>query len=630
MIRKIKRRFSNYLSFGNPLVDLIVSFAVSFLVIIFYSFSRLPYGFSFTELHASVTAVYLKFLLFFLGCGLFLFFTFCIILRRSDWLDFVLLVAGIVLSVLIAGTFPQSFPLCLILFLLMAVLLNFYFIHRKRNLFNLSEKTPWLLAGFSLAIVFLIVAIAFLKHWTFFSYDLDLGYFDQVFYSMSKSLRPVYTIMGEQINHFQHNHFSPILYLLLPGYWIFSTPEYLILIQAVFVGLAVIPLYKLCAAHRLEKEVALFICIGFLLQPGILSGQFFDFHENALLPFFLFGLLYYLTIGKKAGIMIFFLLTLMIKEDVVVYLVAIGLFELLRSGGSKKTALLMIGASAVYFVLVSRFILDTSFFHNRYENLIDSGGSYLDILKILFTNPLYLFTQSFTSEKVFFMGLVFLPLALLPLFGLLHLSEIPLFLPMIAINLLSSWWPQYSINFQYTFGTIPLFVFIAARFLSSLSKPSSRTMLAALMAVSGLIFSVSFHIEKYDDYVVRYRENQTELLAMQRALEKIPAEASVSAASHMVPHVSQRDEIYTFGLKNDTDFILLDLRGNGAYVGDTYEGEIPYLTAILDLMERQGYGAVDYFESWFLLLQRDSAGVQNEAAIDTLRYKIRKLNGEFD
>ena len=75
---------------------------------------------------------------------------------------------------------------------------------------------------------------------------------------------------------------------------------------------------------------------------------------------------------------------------------------------------------------------------------------------------------------------------------------------------------------------------------------------------------------------------------------------------------------------------MLDLRSNGVYVGDTYQGEIFYLSAIEALLENQGYGVADYFESWFVLLQKDTSGPLDEEVKNFLQYRIRKLRGEFD
>ena len=535
-MKKLKRYLSQNLIQENLIPDLFLSYTVSFLTIICFSLYRQIVGINFIEIRSAITDNYLRFLLLFLFLGLFLFLFFCVFLKRSDLLDIFLIYGGVISSILIAGFSSKSFSICIILYLIMGILAYYFFIYRSRNLLVIKRRSGLILGVITFCYVVFVAILCVLKHRIFLSYDMDLGIFDQVFFSFTKTLKAMFTLYGDEINHMVDIHFSPILYLLLPGYKLFQSAEYLIIIQVIFIGLAIFPLYKLCLVYKLEEKAILFICISFLLQPGILGGLFYDFHEYALLPFLIFWLLYFLETRKTWGIIVFLLLILMTKEDLVIYVSAIGLFELLRRNGSKKIAFGLILFSIVYFLFISNFVLDTTFFHNRYSGLINSetDASYFDVIKVFFTNPLYLFSQCFSNEKLVFIGMVFLPLSLIPLVGLFHISEIFLFLPMIVINLLSSWQPQYSINYQYNFGTIPLFIFICIRFLSSIKDIRIKNMMVTLMLISAIIFSGSFHIDKLS-YVTTYKEKQPEIQAISQSIKKIPEIASVTAASHFFP-----------------------------------------------------------------------------------------------
>ncbi len=608
----------------NAVHDATVSFAISFLFIIDYSFYRHFMGFPFTELNLPITENYLKFIGLFILTGLLLFLSLGVFKNRSLILDSVLFYGGVLTSIVVAGLSPQSFTFCLILFLIMGTLSFYYYVYRGRiSIFQIDMI--WILLFFLILYLLFFTIICIIRHRVYLSYDLDLGYFDQTFYSLSKTLKPIYTLYGTEINHFTNNHFSPILYLLLPGYLLFQSPEYLVSIQIFFVVLAVIPLYKLSAIYFQEKKIILLICISFLLQPGIIGGLFYDFHENALLPFFLFWLLFFIEKKSRSGILIFVLLTIMIKEDVVIYVIAIGLFELLRDKGSKKNAMMIVLVSIFYFFIISNFVLNTSFFYKRYDNLIvnPSDGSYFEIIKILFTNPLYLLSQCFTGEKMVFLGLILLPLCLIPCAGFLKISEIVLFLPMAAINLLPSWHAQYSIDFQYNFGTIPLFIFICIRFISKITNSRVKNMISSLIIISTLIFTISFHIDKLS-YFSKYREKKFEIQALNEVLKKIPDDASVSAASHFYPHLSERKEIYPFGVKNDTDYVIVDLRGGGNYIGDVYN-EISYLTEIKRLISEDDYGVVDYWDNWYLLINKGFSGDMDEIVVGNLAAGIKAI-----
>jgi uncharacterized membrane protein len=449
-----------------------------------------------------------------------------------------------------------------------------------------------------------------IRHRIFLTSGNDLGTFDQMFFSMSKTFLPWNTITGIQINQFTAVHFSPILFLLLPGYLIFRSPEYLIFMQSLFTGLAAIPLFLLCRFKKINSGLSLFVAAIFLLQPGILGGLFKDFHENALLPFFLLSFIYFFEKKDLKKALLFLLLTLLVKEDAVLYIICYGFYALLQKRFPLRNCLLIIGLPLLYFLFVSLFVLDTNSFIDRYSNLIpeQTDGTFFQIVKILFTNPLYIFSQCFTAEKIQFMGWIFFPLMLLPLLGLLHLSEIFLFIPMIFLNLLPSWHGQYAIDFQYHFGTISLFILILIRVIASKEHAQTRRWLISTVFAAAVLFSSSYHISKtafYTEFVKNYANYQK----MEQAMKKIPTEAVVTASNHIYPHLSARNEIYSPGFHPDSEYVAMDLRGSDNPTD---------FEAIADLISSKKYGTIEFVPDWYLILKKDASGVLDMQAFEYL------------
>lgn len=614
-----KVSLSNWIHKEGIIEEAAVSFTSAFLVIVYFSLYRQFRGIPFIELRPAITAGYMKFILTFIVLGSFLFGFFCLYLHKRTILDKFLLFGGNLCLILIALFSPDSFSVCFILFLAAVVLNWYFFIYRNQSFsFRISEKSGYfLLCGSILLYSAAAAGFGVIRHRIFLSSGNDLGTFEQMFYSMGKTLKPLNTITGVQINQFTDIHFSPILYLLLPGYLVFQSPEYLIYIQSLFTGLAAIPLFKLCRLKNLSVKTGLLISFAFLLQPGILGGQFKDFHENALLPFFLFCFIYFFEKNNLKVTLLFLLLTLTVKEDAVIYPICFGLYALFQKKYPLKHIVLVIGSSILYFVIVSNFILDTGTFAYRYSDIIQdqTGGSFLEIIKVLFTNPLYLFTQCFTSEKLLFMGWIFLPLALIPLSGLIHHSEIFLFLPMVFINLLPTFYGQYSINFQYNFGTIALFVWICIRRFSSIQKPQIRNCLVVLMFFSALIFSASFHVSK-TTYFSTYRDNLSEYQKMEQALKQIPQDAVVTASNHIYPHLSARDEIYSPGFHSGSDYIAVDLRGSDNPAD--FSGIKALITG------NGGYRVVEFSPDWYLILEKGISGATDLPVIEYLKSRIKE------
>jgi uncharacterized membrane protein len=213
------------------------------------------------------------------------------------------------------------------------------------------------------------------------------------------------------------------------------------------------------------------------------------------------------------------------------------------------------------------------------------------------------------------MGWIFLPLALIPLSGLIHFSEIFLFLPMIFINLLPTFYGQYSINFQYNFGTIALFIRICIRRFSSIQKPQTRNWLTVLLLTSALIFSASFHISK-TTYFSTYRDNLSEFQKMEQALKQIPEDAVVTASNHIYPHLSARDEIYSPGFHSGSDYFAIDLRGNDNPTD--FSGTKALITG------NGGYRVVEFLPDWYLILERGVSGGSELPAVKYLESRSKE------
>lgn len=122
------------------------------------------------------------------------------------------------------------------------------------------------------------------RHKGFGSSTYDFGIFAQMYEYMKTIGLPLTTVeRGPLLSHFAI-HFSPIYYLLLPGYLVFSTPEYLLVMQAILICSAVFPLFLICRHFNLNNILIILVSTAYLVFPGVISPAFYDFHENAFLP----------------------------------------------------------------------------------------------------------------------------------------------------------------------------------------------------------------------------------------------------------------------------------------------------------------------------------------------------------
>src|SRR3989338_2492310 len=101
-------------------------------------------------------------------------------------------------------------------------------------------------------VIYIIIfgVVTSLRHYNFQTQAWDLGIFDQVVWNIANGNGMSTTLEFVQ-NHFAV-HMSPILYLLAPGYLVFPSPYFLLILQTIALALGAWPLYLL--AKRSEER----------------------------------------------------------------------------------------------------------------------------------------------------------------------------------------------------------------------------------------------------------------------------------------------------------------------------------------------------------------------------------------
>ena len=100
-----------------------------------------------------------------------------------------------------------------------------------------------------LAIIFYVIALSaftILKEKAFLTSGFDLGIFNQAFSTTIHQHRFFYETGDLSFNpngNFFGVHFSPILFILLPFYAIYPSPETLLVMQTVILALGALPVY---------------------------------------------------------------------------------------------------------------------------------------------------------------------------------------------------------------------------------------------------------------------------------------------------------------------------------------------------------------------------------------------------
>gem|GEM_PF-3170269 len=604
-------------SFSKHVEEVVESFIASFLFVLLFAIYRAYRGIPLLTVRKEITAGYLKFVIVFVLIGLALYLLTFKVLRCRIWLDYLL--GALSLACLIGFTaFGGNQPeIRMIAFLFSILLVHYLFNVRglgiERDLSRRGAVIALVLIA-SLSVL-LLTAIAVMRHRVFLTSGFDLGVFDQMFYHMAQGKPPTSTSEGFLMNNMLEVHFSPILFLLLPAYKVWPRPETLMILQCLFAAAAIIPLYKIARLFNLNRKTAAALGLIFLLQPGIFGGQTRDFHEVKLLPFFLLWFIYFFERNKERfdfPTVLFLILTLMVKEDAAVYLLAYGMSGLFRDPAIRKKSLILCLVSLVYFGIVSGLIVKTNTeFSYRYSKLLPgiSDASLFDLLKVLFTSPFSILIRVADTAKINLYSLLLLPLALIPLKGFLSLKKVFLLIPFVVFNVLQDIEWQ-AIESQYFFGPVSFFLLLVIWELAESPSEKSRRTLLALMLVTSALFSLSVHLPKLD-YFKSYQKNKNVYQELETILAAVPVEKSVSASNHFYSHLSHRDEIYPTALLYQTDIVAYDLR-------DEKLGVKP--AEILERIVDEGYGVQAYEPDFYIMLEKGLESDLTGDVVDTMRY----------
>ncbi|MDD4541052.1 MAG: DUF2079 domain-containing protein, partial [Eubacteriales bacterium] len=420
----------------------------------------------------------------------------------------------------------------------------------------------------------------------------DMGIFTQMYHGMLRTGSPLTTVERDQLMSHFGVHFSPILYLLLPVFYLFSSQMTLQVLQLLIVFSSFIPLFRILGKLKLPKSWSLLALLLLMASPQLLGSNLYDFHENCFLAPLLLWLVDALLGKKKLQLVIFTLLTLMVKEDAAVYVVSIGLWALFalprrreepesgREFSRKFLLLLLIILPIVYFVFAVQMIRLSGGepMLSRFANLnafpdLGLGGIFLSFL----LHPAPVIVQTLAPVKMFYLVVVLACLGFLPLLQK-KAAHYFLFLPLLTINLLSNWVHQHQFRFQYGYGTVALLIFALLVFLYDLQAekrpvampwagPGGGDRIKIVLSVA-LLFSIIFsgvyllipHMQPREAALAEVREAKE----IQLVLEEIPRDRKILASSRFVPELADITDLYVVEYHNEQeadqeiDYVVFD------------------------------------------------------------------------
>jgi uncharacterized membrane protein len=368
----------------------------------------------------------------------------------------------------------------------------------------------------------------------------DVGIFDQGIWLLSRFKDPFVTIMG--LNLFG-DHASYILLLFVPLYWIWPHVQLLFLGQTLALAVAAIPVYLIARRILHNSWLALLPALALLLNPALGWLNLENFHPDSFeVPLALFAF-YFTTVRRWRPFIIMVVLLLLVKEDVALLVVPLGIYVALKH--DRRVGFITADLGVVWFILTV-FFLGPLFSG-------DSAGS-LDAFRVPFhgwkglmstalTQPWEVLGYMLASAKIKYVIQSLAPLLFLPLFT----WETLVVLPTILFNLLSTFAYQTNIRYHYTSLMIPVFAWAALTYLRRVKDFGARRALVVMVLLASVFSAYLWGPGDWSRQPsTRYDLNAPDIQAIAEAVTLIPADAVVACRSRISTHLAHRPQVYDF------------------------------------------------------------------------------------
>jgi uncharacterized membrane protein len=409
---------------------------------------------------------------------------------------------------------------------------------------------------------------------------------------------------GEQISRLAA-HVDPLLAVFGPLWWIWPSPDLLLVAQALAIATGALPVYWLARKHLGARRSALGFALAYLLYPATGWLTLNEFHPVALATPLLLFAFWFLDNDRLVPFALCAIAAAASKEEIGLVLAGFGVWYALsrrRVGVGLVIAALGLAWSVIAIaVIIPHFhTAGESDFYGRYSEV---GGSAAGIVKTAFTHPSRIAHAAFTGRDLRYVLQLVLPLAGLSLLAPLVLIAA---LPELALNLLSATPTQTSIHFHYTAGLIPPLVIaavIGAKRLSRWTIPVAMAVVLAALAGSYRLGPIPAWREvpggsRFQATAAHVTEHDR---IAAKALRLIPKSAVVSATNTLGGHLSARRRVLSFPYIQDATWIAADETQPG--YADRYA---PLPTALaLSALRRD--------PDWRLVFEQDGVLVFNRA-----------------
>ncbi len=384
--------------------------------------------------------------------------------------------------------------------------------------------------------------LIWLRHARYATFDFDMGHHDQAIWLLANG-KGFITVSGMPV---LGHHLTLAYFAVAPLYWLGGGPQLLNLLQTAALALSAVPIF-LYARDRLGHEwLALTFGVAWLLNPTVQWLCWEAWHpETMAIPFLMMTWL--MASRRRHGwYWVFLIAALTWKEDIALAVIGLGIVLLVRKQRRLGVLTMVVGIAwflIAYGVVMPAFNGGTNHAGIFYGEL---GTSPTDLVKTTFTDPTMVVDRLQNNDALGYARDLLAPFAFTSLLApLLLVPAIPQFFANILTNLNFFW----SIQFHYAAVIVAFVALSSIDGVARLKSIPLRRFAVGAVAAAALATSVAWGMSPIS---TGYRNGYWALNANPRqgsfdaAVDSIPGDAAVAATYNIVPHLSHREQIYTF------------------------------------------------------------------------------------
>ncbi len=407
----------------------------------------------------------------------------------------------------------------------------------KERLINVSAWS-WAVLAMALAHAVWMSWLQVDMHLGLGTFAYDVGLYDQGVWLLSRGEAPFVTLMGRNL---LGDHASLILFFVVPFYWVVPGTATLLVIQAFVVAAGAIPTFLFARRVLHSGDMGLAAAFLWLANPAVNGSGMENFHPDTFLGLFIPLALYAAHAGKWRLFAVAVVLAVMVKEDVLLVMVPLGIYVAWKYDRKKG---LLAAALSIVATIVGMFVLMRSLIGvpTRNEWRIPFGGV-TGFIKETFTNPVAVIQHIFSGDRPLYLFQMSAPFA-----GLFVLAPgmTLVAIPVILSNVVSTFWYQQSIQYHYSIVVVGPLVFATVLAASRLGRQSGKV----AMVVACLFTVATSYLWGQHSLAQTPRATlgaQAPLAVSAREIvSTIPKDAVISVYDPLVTFLAHRKEVYFF------------------------------------------------------------------------------------